>query len=116
VFQPQRRKSGIDTQTVTKWRRLLNVERGTQGTTQLFREHICEIGDAMRVLGVLKARDPERRRKITEARRGKPRPAHVGEAVRSAHLGVPHTKETKQRMGQSEARALELRHRIGSVR
>jgi len=39
---------GIDPQMVTKWRKLLNVKRGTQGTTRLFRPHIAEFGNAMR--------------------------------------------------------------------
>jgi hypothetical protein len=92
---------GMDPQTVTKWRRLLNVARGTQGTTRLFREYISETGDTMRALGVLKARDPERRRKIADARRGKPRPQHVLEAMHAARRGVPHTEDTRRRMSET---------------
>lgn len=87
--------------TVWKWRKALSVERGTQGTTRLFRQHIAEIGDAMRALGVLKARDPERRRKIAEARRGKPRPSHVLEAMHNARRGLPHTEDTRRRMSET---------------
>jgi hypothetical protein len=36
----------------------------------------------------LKAADPERRRRISLARLGKPRPKHVTEAVRQAAMGV----------------------------
>ncbi len=95
---------GVRPATVRKWRRALGVGFATEGTSRLFREYISETGDAMRALGVLKARDPERRRKIAEARRGKPRPAHVGEAVRSAHLGVPHTEEARRRMSETHRR------------
>ncbi len=73
---------GVCPLAVRKWHRALGVGFATDETSQLFREYISEFGDAMRALGVLKARDPERRRKIAEARRCKPRPAHVGEAVR----------------------------------
>lgn len=55
----------------------------------------------MRALGVLKARDPERRRKIAEALRGKPRPPHVLEAMHNARRGVPHTEESRRRMSET---------------
>jgi hypothetical protein len=66
---------GVDPQTVTKWRRALGVDAITEGTNRLHSEHIAEFGDAMRQEGVKKARDPERRRKISESMRGKPRPS-----------------------------------------
>lgn len=92
---------GATAQTVTKWRKALSVARGTQGTTRLFREYIAESGDAMRALGILKAGDLERRRKIAEARRGKPRPAHVLEAMHNARRGSHHSEETRQRMSDT---------------
>ncbi len=95
---------GVRPTTVWKWRKALGVGFVTEGTSRLFRDYISQNGDAMRALGVLKARDPERRRKIAEARRGKPRPARVGEAVRSAHLGVPQTEETRRRMSETHRR------------
>ncbi len=58
----------------------------------------------MRALGVLKARDPERNRKIAEVRRGKPRPAHVLEAMHNARRGVPHTEATRRRMSETHRR------------
>jgi hypothetical protein len=90
--------------TVWKWRKELSVERGTPGTTRLFREYIAETGDAMRALVVLEARNPERRRKIAEARRGKPRPPHVLEAMHNARRGVPHTEESRRRMSETHRR------------
>jgi hypothetical protein len=45
-----------------------------------------------------KAQDPERRRKIGEARRGKPCPPHVVEAMRRGRLGKPHTEEARRKM------------------
>jgi hypothetical protein len=76
---------------VSKWRRLLGVERATPGTSQLHRETIEKTGEAMRALGVQKARDPQRRTKIAAARRGKTRPPHVIEAMRQSRLGTHHS-------------------------
>jgi hypothetical protein len=46
-----------------------------------------------------KARDPERRRKIAAARRGKPRPPHVVEAMRRGRAGKPQSEETGAKIG-----------------
>jgi hypothetical protein len=79
---------GITGQTVTKWRRALGVEPITKGTSRLLSDCAREepIVQA-RKKAHAKARDPERRRKIAESRRGKKRPRHVIEAVRAANLG-----------------------------
>ena len=58
-------------------------------------------GHAMRGLGVLKSRDPQRRAKIAAARRGKARPPHVLEAMRQARRGSRHTEETRRRMSET---------------
>jgi hypothetical protein len=77
---------GIDPETVSKWRRLLGVERATEGTSRLHSEYNKEPWAALaRANAHSKARDPERCRKIAEARRGKARPAHVVEAIRKIH-------------------------------
>jgi hypothetical protein len=92
---------GVDVQTVSKWRHLLGVGIATEGTSCLHRETIEQTGEAMRALGVKKARDPQRRRKIAEARRGKPRPPHVLEAMHEAWRGSHHTEETRRRMSRT---------------
>jgi hypothetical protein len=93
---------GIDPQTVSKWRRLLGVERATPGTSRLHSEYNREPwAIEARAKAQSKARDPERCRKIAEARRGKPRRPHVVEAVRQAHLGTRHSEETRQRMSEA---------------
>jgi hypothetical protein len=51
-----------------------------------------------------KARDPERRAKIAAARRGKPRPRHVIEAMRAANLGRPLSEETRRKMSEAHRR------------
>lgn len=96
---------GIEPQTVTKWRKLLNVGRGTQGTTRLFREYTKEPW-AVEALAKAqsKAEDPERCRKIAEARRGKPRPPHVMETLHTARRGTHHTAETRRRMSEAHRR------------
>jgi hypothetical protein len=96
---------GVDPQTVTKWRRALGVGIVTEGTHRLFRDYTKEPwGIEAFAKTHSMARDPERCRKIAEARRGKPRPAHVIEAVRQAHLGKPASEETRRRMSETHRR------------
>src|SRR5262245_4674218 len=45
-----------------------------------------------------------RRAKIAAAKRGKPRPPHVGQAVAAAHRGTHHTPETRRRMSETHKR------------
>src|SRR5262245_61849788 len=92
---------GVHPQTVSKWRKALDVGLATEGTSRLHRETIEEVGDAMRALSILKARDPDRRAKITAARQGKPRPPHVGRAVAKAHRGTHHSEETRRQMSET---------------
>ena len=73
---------GVTSQTVGVWRKALGVGALTEGTRRLKRDHALEPGIvAAREKAVSEASDPERRRKIAEARRGKPRPRHVVEAM-----------------------------------
>jgi hypothetical protein len=88
---------GADPQTVSKWRRALSVRRANEETSRLCRDYIAECGDDMRALGVKKACDPERCRKIAETMRGKPRPPHVLEAMHEPRRGSQHKQETRQR-------------------
>ena len=73
----------------------------TEGTSRLHRETIEHTGEAMRALGVLKARDPERCRKIAETMRGKPRPRQVLDAMHAARRGSQHTEEARRRMSEA---------------
>jgi hypothetical protein len=63
---------GVAVVTVSKWRRFLGIPRTTEGSSRILRQTIDEIGEELRACSKLKARDPERRRKIAEALRGKP--------------------------------------------
>jgi hypothetical protein len=79
---------GLTPQTVTKYRKALGVGPTTEGTSNLRREHFAEPwADVMRAKGHAKARDPQRRAKIAAAKKGKPRPPHVIEAIAEAHRG-----------------------------
>jgi hypothetical protein len=51
-----------------------------------------------------KHRDPQRRAKIAAAKRGKPRPRHVIEAMNNALRGKTHTKEARQKMSEARKR------------
>jgi hypothetical protein len=70
---------GVTGQTVSKWRRALGVGQTTDGTRRLRVDYSAEPW-AVRARGKAhaKARDPERRRRIAEAKRGKPRPTPPG--------------------------------------
>jgi NUMOD3 motif len=84
---------------VSAWRKALGVEPMTDGTGRLRREH--GKSDWWKIAGVkgrAKARDPERRRKISEARRGKKRPPHVIEAMRKGRTGKPQSEEARAKM------------------
>jgi len=76
---------GIRPQTVTKWRNALGVGAVTPGTSRLRREALAPRGNAMRAK--IDYDDAERNAKIAAARRGKPRPPHVIEALRQANRG-----------------------------
>jgi hypothetical protein len=66
---------GLTAQTISKWRRILGVDSTTEGTRRLRHDYALEpAATAARVKALSKAANPERRRKIAEAKRGKPRP------------------------------------------
>jgi hypothetical protein len=93
---------GVTPQTVSKWRKALSVRRATEGTSRLHSEYDKELwADEARAKAHAKARDPERRRKIAEARRGKPRPPHEVEPMHQAWRGSHHTEETRRRMSEA---------------
>ena len=90
---------------VNKWRRSLGVTRFNEGGRRL----LGAIGKSplrQKALKVMqaKARDPIRRAKIAAARRGKPRPKHVLEALRKSHLGKPLSAETRRKMSDAHKR------------
>jgi hypothetical protein len=96
---------GVRTTTAWKWRKSLGVEPTNEGTRRLFRDYTNEPWAVeARAKAHAKARDPERCRKIAEAKRGKPRPRHVIEAMRQARLGMRHTEDSRRRISEAQRR------------
>ncbi|MEX1027413.1 MAG: hypothetical protein WD049_05315, partial [Candidatus Paceibacterota bacterium] len=77
---------GVSRGTVRRWRRALDVGRKTPGTLRLQEE-------------ALKA--PSRRSKIADAKRGKPRPKSVVEALREANKGRRLSEDHRRKMSES---------------
>jgi hypothetical protein len=96
---------GVCPTTVWKWRRLLGIGPITEGTSRLYREYTKEPWAVEAFAKAhAKARDPERCRKIAEAKRGNPRPPHVLEAMHLAWRGSHHTEESRRRMSEAHRR------------
>ncbi len=95
---------GVSTLTVWGWRKALGVGQYTEGTRGLKSEVHTPILDAARELALPTLSSPERREKIAASKRGKPRPMHVIEAVRAAHLGKPHSEDAKRKMSEAHRR------------
>jgi hypothetical protein len=96
---------GTSIHCVWKWRKALGVERFNDGTMRLKRAYAAEPWFIeARAEAHTKARDPERCAKIAAAKRGKPRPAHVVQAVIDAHTGMRHSDESRRKMSESHRR------------
>jgi hypothetical protein len=93
---------GLTPRTISKWRKALGIGPITEGTGRLYREYTKEPW-AVEAFAKAhsKSRDPERCRKIAGARRGKPRPRHVIEAMRQARLGMRHTDESRRKRSEA---------------
>jgi len=93
---------GVSGQTVTASKKALGVPVTTEGTSKLRSAHFHEpwAREAQKKAWA-KARDARRREKIAAAKRGKPRPAHVIEAMRQANLGKQHSAETRRKMSEA---------------
>ncbi len=93
---------GVCPTTVWKWRKALGVGIATEGTSRLHSEYSKEPWAVeARAKADRKAPDPERRRKIAQARKGKPRPPHEVEPMHRAWRGSHHSEETRRRMSQT---------------
>jgi hypothetical protein len=96
---------GVGMFTVWKWRKALGVGAVNEGPRHLKRENYADhVGATMRAAAAPTLRSPARRAKIAAARRGKPRPRHVVEAVRKAHLGTTLSPETRKKMSEAHKR------------
>jgi hypothetical protein len=90
---------GVTPQTVTKWRKAMEVGPTTEGTSKLRSAYSQEewFVEAAKKAHA-KARDPQRRAKIAAAKRGKMRPKHVVEAMRQGRAGKGHSPEARGKM------------------
>jgi hypothetical protein len=94
--------------SVWQWRKALGVRR-TEGTFRLQHEHALEPGIAA---GRAKAhemsrdagQDAARRQKIAASKRGKPRPAHIIEAMAKANRGRPLSEEHRRKLSEAQRR------------
>src|SRR5262249_20075119 len=99
----------------TVWRNALGVEQNNEGTLKLRSAHFLEPwAKRIRRKAHAKNQDPERCAKIAAAKRGKPRPRHVIEAMIAANRGRKHTPEHRKKMSeeQKRRRAIQLRLEI----
>jgi len=96
---------GVGQFTVWKWRKALDVSATNEGTARLRQDHFNEPwAHKARKKAHAKARDPVRRAKIAAAKRGKPRPRHVIEAMAAGRRGKPHSAEARRKMSEAHQR------------
>jgi hypothetical protein len=96
---------GVTPQTVSKWRKALGVEAINDGTGRLRKAHgKSDWFKAVIAKGLAKVRDPERCRKIANAKRGKPRPLHVIAAMRAGRTGKPQPPHVGKAVAASNRR------------
>jgi hypothetical protein len=96
---------GVGRSTVLQWRKALGVGRQTHGTWALQSDYAKEPRmDAIRARAVAKARDPERRAKISAARRERPPSPKVLQALHEGNRGRHHSKATRRKMSVSHKR------------
>jgi predicted transcriptional regulator len=82
------------------------VERSNPGTSALRKHWAPETlnSEQCRTKAIESTQRPKRNAKIAASRRGKPRPAHVIEAIRQAHLGWSQSDEARQKMREAAKR------------
>jgi hypothetical protein len=86
---------GVGSWSVRMWRRALGVGATTAGTSRLRRDHFAEPwGLEARRKAHAENGDPVRRAKLSGARRGRPQPRHVIEAMAAAARDETHTRIT----------------------
>jgi len=96
---------GVCHHTVWKWRKALGVGATTPGTSRLRHEYGIEPGQLANVAkATAKAASPESRAKLSAARKGKPRPRHVLEAMWAGRRGKPQSPEARAKMSEAHRR------------
>lgn len=95
---------GVNPTTISRWRLAMGVDAHTAGSRKLRAEHGKRNWDKVRPKLWAKLHDKEVHAKIAAAKRGKPRPPHVVEAMRLANIGKKHTAETRAKMSAAHKR------------
>jgi hypothetical protein len=96
---------GVTSQTVTLWRRVLEVPRNNEGTRRLLRAWAPELlTEEKRAKALAAACTSEANAKKAAAKVGKPRPRHVIEAMRAGRRGKPHDEATRRKMSAAHRR------------
>ncbi len=96
---------GVGSATVAKWRRVLRVPVGNEGTRRLRVNYATTpAAEAVRKKACSKARDPGRREKIAASKRGKKRPANVVAGMRARMLGKTLSDDTRRKMSEVHRR------------
>jgi hypothetical protein len=97
---------GVGICTVWTWRKALGVKRITKGASELLSRWTPATVQSRKAKAKLAPalRSPERAAKIAVAKRGKPRPPHVGEALRVANLGKKLSADCRQKMSKAHKR------------
>jgi hypothetical protein len=93
---------GVSVVTVSKWRRLLDVEPNNRGTLRLRQKYANEPATRNGLRKAQgKAQDPERNRKISEARQGKPRPHGLMRNLHEGNRGRKASQETRRKLSDA---------------
>jgi hypothetical protein len=97
---------GVGMFTVWKWRKALGVDRVNEGTSALFSRNAPETVQSEKAIDNLvdALKSPERAAKIAASKRGKPRPAHVHEALKAANVGRVPSDDARANMSAAQKR------------
>jgi hypothetical protein len=96
---------GIDKQTVSKYRKVLGVPLMREGTCRLHRDIADEVfTEEVRARAVAAANTPEANAKESAAKLGKPRPAHLMEALARYNRGRKLPEATRRKMSAAHKR------------
>jgi len=96
---------GLTSQTITKWRKALEIGPVTRGTSALRRAHaLSPWADLAREKAWAKANDPIRCEKIAASKRGKHRPPEVCRAIGAAQIGRKISRVSRLRMSTAHKR------------
>jgi hypothetical protein len=96
---------GVTGQTVSKWRKALGIRPVTPGTSKLKRDNFNQPwGQRARRKAWKAPRDPVKMQRLSDSKRGVPRPPGVMAAAHAANRGRRPTAETRAKMSAAAKR------------